>query len=67
MAEVNHNGRKQLAAYIINSDHSQQDTRDWVMTWLDTWCPVDPQLIERVMSKVREAERPKRRARKRNG
>lgn len=56
MKQVNESGRKQLLGYLINERQSQDQTRDWIITWLDTWCPVDPELIERVMTKVREAE-----------
>ena len=50
---VNENGRRQLLGHLANERQSQDDTRDWIMTWLDTWCPVDPELIKRVMAKVK--------------
>ena len=42
-----------LLGYLANERQSQDDTRDWIMTWLDTWCPVDPELVKRVMAKVK--------------
>jgi hypothetical protein len=59
-AEVPDIGRRQLLGYLVNERQSQRATREWLLTWLDTWCPVDPELVERVMRKVRAPAKPKR-------
>lgn len=59
---VEERGRDQLLGYLLNERQSQDATREWIIIWLDTWCPIDPALVKRVMAQVRAKEPKARRA-----
>lgn len=36
---IRQEARDQLLGYLINVRQSQQETREWIETWLDAHCP----------------------------
>ncbi len=47
--EVRPEGRDQLLGYLINMRQSQEKTREWIETWLDAHCPIDPERVRQVL------------------